>query len=94
MKFKVIKQYLANINFDPEFILPLYEKSQKTGNRMDWMKSEANRASWSFYIKPEEAKNDKFKAKKALLTEQCRKVCLVENGVTHNISGEFQLKNQ
>lgn len=59
---------------------------------MDWMKSDAKRATCSFYIKPEEAKNDKFKAMRLLLTEHCHKFCLVESGVTHNINGEFQLK--
>ncbi|XP_052696072.1 glutamate-rich protein 6B-like [Crassostrea angulata] len=76
---------------DPaEFIVPLFEKPP--GTRMDWMKSDASRATWSFYIKPEQAKNDKFKAMRLLLSEYCHKFCLVENGVTHNINGEFQLK--
>lgn len=86
-----MKEFLSNIKLDPaEYIVPLFEKPP--GNRMDWMKSDASRATWSFYIKPEQAKNDKFKAMRLLLSEYCHKFCLVENGVTHNINGEFQLK--
>lgn len=86
-----MEEFLSNIKLDPaEYIVPLFEKPP--GTRMDWMKSDASRATWSFYIKPEQAKNDKFKAMRLLLSEYCHKFCLVENGVTHNINGEFQLK--
>lgn len=57
-----------------------------------WMESDKKRESWSIYIEPNEATDAKFCELKELLTEHCKKFCLVRNGKTKNMSGEIQLK--
>lgn len=46
----------------------------------------------SFYINPEKSTEAKFKTLKAPLTEYSKQYCFVQNGLTKNITGEFQLK--